>query len=65
MTAVDMFKELMKGGYITPTVEHADLRMPTMYRSVQSITTPGTVESSPAKAVNAQLELGSQGNSGD
>jgi hypothetical protein len=64
MTAVDMFRELMKKGLITPTVEHADLRMPTAYRSVQTITTPGTVETTPAQAADAQLERGPQGDSG-
>jgi hypothetical protein len=65
MTAVDIFKELVRLGFVTPKSEYPDLRMPTMYRSVQSITTTGTVESTPAKAADAKLELGPEGNSGD
>jgi hypothetical protein len=65
MTAVDMFRELIKLGYVTPRSEYPDLRMPSLYHSVQSITTTGTAESIPAKAANAKLELGSEGNSGD
>jgi hypothetical protein len=54
--AVELFNELIRLGYVTPVSDQPNLMMPTMYRSVPSVTTSGTAEPMIKGSASAQLE---------
>lgn len=65
-TPVEMFNELIKLGYIRPLVQHADLMMPNLLRTVPSVTTSGTATvSSAVGELDAELGGDAQGDRGN
>lgn len=65
MTAVDMFNELVRQGLISPQRDYPDLTMPSIYRSVPSVTAAGTGAEARGDVVDAQLGRGAQGDKPD
>ena len=65
MSPVEMFNELLRQGYVVPiAIDQNTMTMPSLYRSVPTMTTAGTVaiSSSGELAQDAELGRGVKGN---
>jgi len=46
MNELEMFEQLVRQGLVSPSLQYPDLTLPSAYRSVPSVGTPGTAQAS-------------------
>jgi hypothetical protein len=66
LNAVEMFRELIRQGFVTPASDFPDLTLPTTYRTVSTMTAAGTGQAGADQgSPHAQLDSAPKGNSAD